>query len=848
MSRNERLEFIYINQDAISVFFILRKEMEVMNVNDFYKARKCKKILHFDKQMENKNRRPFILHDLLSDICKMQKERKNEDEIKKHILFKLGDYESEWFSYPWQKVTMQNLDYMLLIRFLNWWKENFSNCTLLEENKMLSVSLNGIELESKVHLVVKKDGVYAGIRLSFSAHRKSLNGRSMRTNSATDLNNMVVKAALEETYPGIIIYDISIKNGEDTSEGISRNFTCGDTASCNVHVMNYSDFYESGTFQADVFIEKMNLAANENESVSCYGCQYETLCQQQTAELSVSEKANTYKLPSFTKEQTEVISFKEGCMSVIAGPGSGKTATLVGRICRLIDKEAVPSDYILVLSFSNEAVKELRSRCESLLPAWKQPRISTINALAYEILMRNQNSFECKYELLSEDKELALIETLTKAFGRICGVNYNLTKGKNGVAAQLARRLHAYKENPKGFFQKYPDMGEDFVAFYKEYDAIVKARGYIDFDSQITLAIKHLREHDAVTNAYRAMFRYIMVDEYQDVNKAQQELISILAGEHPNLVVVGDDDQNIYRFLGGSADFLRSFACTYQASCVKLTENFRSSTEIVNTAAKVVSGSSGRIEKDITAKRRGVAPIVKTIDNEEASLLNAVKNAVDELINNGLTYGEIAMLSYSNKALGIIQKNLAGEIPMRLAKTYLKDDLLFSYLYAILSLYYREDDALEEKAFLSERWGVSATLEELYRKHPYIKSVTGSQAFLNLVSDSLNAFDTVSRNDISDFISEWKLYDTKKLYEKMEYMKRYEDTTRASMPRVNRVTLSTCHDAKGREWKAVIVLDGEVYNKAEESDRNLLYVAVTRAKEFLYVICKGKDNFSDFLK
>ena len=162
-----------------------------MNVNDFYKARKCKKILRFDKQMENKNRRPFILHDLLSDICKMQKERKNEDEIKKHILFKLGDYESEWFSYPWQKVTMQNLDYMLLIRFLNWWKENFSNCTLLEENKKLSVSLNGIELESKVHLVVKKDGVYAGIRLSFSAHRKSLNGRSMRTNSATDLNNMV---------------------------------------------------------------------------------------------------------------------------------------------------------------------------------------------------------------------------------------------------------------------------------------------------------------------------------------------------------------------------------------------------------------------------------------------------------------------------------------------------------------------------------------------------------------------------------------------------------------------------------------------------------------------------------
>jgi len=318
----------------------------------------------------------------------------------------------------------------------------------------------------------------------------------------------------------------------------------------------------------------------------------------------MSTVTNAEVLPGLNTAQRDAVLHVDGPILVLAGAGSGKTRVLTTRIARLIDVHGVPPDQILAVTFTNKAAGEMRDRIERLLGRstagmW----VGTFHAIGARMvraaapLVKRTPGFT----IYDQDDSLSVVKRLMERH-RIA---------PKQIAPRAIQSAISDAKNALVPVAEYEQLAMDpfakaVAAVYRDLGAELERANAVDFDDLLVLPVRILRESVAQLKKYRERFRYILVDEYQDTNRAQYQLVKLLGGEHGNVCVVGDDDQSIYGWRGADIrnilDFTKDFP---NAKVVRLEENYRSTPPILDVANAVIKANVSRMGKTLRPTRPG---------------------------------------------------------------------------------------------------------------------------------------------------------------------------------------------------------------------------------------------------
>lgn len=610
-----------------------------------------------------------------------------------------------------------------------------------------------------------------------------------------------------------------------------------------------------------------------------------------------------------TEEQLPVVTAPGGPMLVIAGAGSGKTRTVTYRVAYLVES-GVPLERILLVTFTNKAAREMLSRVELLLKRdVKEIWGGTFHHVGNLILRRHAKEigFDPNYTILdrSDSKDLidacvgdAKIDVKTRRFPKS-----ETLQAIFGLSANTDRKIVdviAYN------YPQFEPLTEEIEGINKLYRARKRKQNLMDFDDLLFYWWRLLSEKFEVAEKYSSKFLHVLVDEYQDTNLIQAKIIDIIASKHRNLMVVGDDSQSIYSFRGAHFKNIMNFPKVYpEAKLFKLEINHRSTPEILELANHAISQAKERFNKTLRARRQeGVKPVVVPLTSvyEQASF---VAQRMLELREEGRSLNELAVLYRSHYQSMELQMELTKRgIPFEIRsglrffeEAHIKDVLAYLKVIhnprdeiswqRILKLLDRIGPRTAEKIFQQIN-KTTAPLEEIVseRVRPLIPSggERSFRRFQQLIRELIEKQNSpaemiklVIESDYEDFIKnqysnyQERLEDLEQLgsyalqYKNLENILsalalvsgiEAETVTGSAAKETEACILSTVHQAKGLEWKVVFVIwlaDGRFpsylsFNKEEEmeEERRLFYVAVTRAKDELYltypIIYSGYDG------
>ena len=313
-------------------------------------------------------------------------------------------------------------------------------------------------------------------------------------------------------------------------------------------------------------------------------------------------------LAGLNRAQYDAVMHTHGPLLVLAGAGSGKTRVLTTRIARLIEAENVPAHRILAVTFTNKAAGEMRDRIGRLIGGTPQGMwVGTFHAIGARLLRRDADRLgrTSQFTIYDEDDALGVVKRLME--GQRISVKEWAPKGVLGQISDAKNAL----VTPVEYARLARDPLSQVVAkIYPLYDETLRAQNAVGFDDLLTLPVQLLQENPAILDGYRQRFSFILVDEYQDTNKAQFQLVSLLAGSTGNVMVVGDDDQSIYGWRGADIRNILDFEHAFPAATVvRLEENYRSTPEILALANAAITPNKERRGKTLRATRAaGVLP------------------------------------------------------------------------------------------------------------------------------------------------------------------------------------------------------------------------------------------------
>lgn len=777
-------------------------------------------------------------------------------------------YQEQMFSFAWMKDIQIKDDFARFARIFGYLFSDGERVVDYKVRCKVKTALYDGIVETVVDLVLqRRSGVMVAVLLNLGAGKRGVRGRSLKTQSRGNPAAVVAKAGLEEEYPGIIIWDMYLTHPNDEPGNIVPDFFQSQAAESQLQILSYKEFYVNGEWDTEGFYLFAQQCFKEVPDPPCQFCKEAYLCKQGRVLLEprydqiIADPPISYQLPGFSEEQKMIVEHGEGAILVIAGPGSGKTAALVGRLRYLVHERRIPPEFILAITFTRKATEEIRERCRCFLEDGEEIHISTLNALGYSILMDHARKAGIEeYRLLTPADNLLLIENLLDSLAKpLQGFSYAQKEGKKGLLKTILRRLIRLRDDPEAFRKSEKDLKEDFYRFAESYAETLVAGNYIDYDQQISLCLRLLEEDEKLRKAYQNMYWYICVDEYQDIDEKQCRLIDLLAAGHGNLMAIGDDDQSIYAFRGGSPAYMLDFKNRYpNGKLFFLSRNFRNGAGIVSMAFGNIGKNPDRYDKEIVpVKGPGILPVI----SEGDTLWEQVRHHMDMLLAEGIEPEEIAVLSWKNSTLEEIYSSLP-DLPLKLERELLCRSAFFSFLKDILILAEDLDNTEARKEYFS-LFGLEDPGEHMFKtdyiradcQFPYVELQNEECAYACLkyfcqyllVQNTAAAFleegaavAGYHTQPVYKQLSEWletRHIDTVDAMKKeFLYMVRMEDDTRLETESPKQSILTTVHEAKGREWKAVIVLD-DFGNKDTADIRRLIYVALTRAEERL-IICK----------
>ena len=352
---------------------------------------------------------------------------------------------------------------------------------------------------------------------------------------------------------------------------------------------------------------------------------------------------------SLNDMQKEAVYQTEGPVLILAGAGSGKTRVLTHRIAYLIQEKGVNPWNILAITFTNKAAGEMRERVDQLVGFGSESIwVSTFHSACVRILRRfiDRLGYDTNFTIYDTDDQ----KSLMKEVCRYLQIDTKMYKERALLSAISSAKNEMispeeYRLDAEGDFSR-----KKIAEVYAEYEKQLRANNALDFDDLLVKAVQLFQTQPDVLEYYQERFRYIMVDEYQDTNTVQFRLIQILSSKYRNLCVVGDDDQSIYKFRGANIKNILNFEEEFpDAVVIKLEQNYRSTSTILNAANAVIRNNHGRKDKTLwTENPEGEKLVCRQFDNayDEADYIaGAIQKKVKE---EGASYNECAVLYRTN--------------------------------------------------------------------------------------------------------------------------------------------------------------------------------------------------------
>jgi DNA helicase II / ATP-dependent DNA helicase PcrA len=356
--------------------------------------------------------------------------------------------------------------------------------------------------------------------------------------------------------------------------------------------------------------------------------------------------------------QTDAVIHAEGPLLVVAGAGSGKTRVLTHRIAHLIRDQGVSPFEILAITFTNKAADEMKGRVAALVgPVAEKMWVSTFHSACVRILRRDADKLGYPRQFTIYDQSDAVrltgyvirdLSLDTKRFPPR-SVHASISAAKNdGLDAR------AYSEQAGNLFER------KIAEVFTEYQTRLHRAGSMDFDDLLGQALRLLREHPDVLQHYRRRFRHILVDEYQDTNRVQNDLVLLLAAEHRNICVVGDADQSIYAFRGADMRNIVEFETAFPDTTVVLLEqNYRSTQTILDAANAVIANNQGRKPKELWTDQGAGDQIVRFHADDEVDEASWISREIARLHDTSeVRWGDVAVFYRTNAQSRVLEEQL----------------------------------------------------------------------------------------------------------------------------------------------------------------------------------------------
>ena len=389
-------------------------------------------------------------------------------------------------------------------------------------------------------------------------------------------------------------------------------------------------------------------------------------------------------------EQREAVFHTEGPLLILAGAGSGKTRVLTHRIAYLIEEKGINPWNILAITFTNKAAGEMRERVDDIVGFGSESIwVSTFHSTCVRILRRHIDrlGYDNNFTIYDSDDQKTLMKDVCKLL-QIDTKTYRERTILSAISSAKDEMVtpEEYELNAYGDFSK-----KKIAEAYKEYERQLKANNALDFDDLLVKTVQLFQTQPEILEYYQDRFRYIMVDEYQDTNTVQFKLISLLAAKYKNLCVVGDDDQSIYKFRGANIQNILSFEKEFEhTKVIKLEQNYRSTSTILDAANAVIKNNVGRKAKSLwTENGEGEKIQFRQFDtayDEAEYIVGDIRERVD---NGKAAYCDHAVLYRTNAQSRLFEeKMITANIPYKIvggvnfyARKEIKD--LLAYLKTI---------------------------------------------------------------------------------------------------------------------------------------------------------------------
>lgn len=587
--------------------------------------------------------------------------------------------------------------------------------------------------------------------------------------------------------------------------------------------------------------------------------------------------------------QKEAVLYGDGPLLILAGAGSGKTSVLTKRVAYLIKERNISPKNIVAITFTNKAAKEMKERIiKEVGKEGYDIQISTFHSFGLRIIKENYEKlgYEKNFTIIDSDDSLTVVKKILKEMG-IDSTRFNPKFIKNQISSC---------KNEMVTPEKYKNLVNDELSditykVYKKYQDTLLRNNSLDFDDLLIKPIELFNKYKEVLENYQELFKYVFIDEYQDTNEAQYILSKMISAKYKNICVVGDDAQSIYSWRGANFKNILNFEKDYKnAKVILLEQNYRSTKTILNAANSVIKNNINKKDKNLWTDNSIGEKIKYVRTNDEKDEASYVTREIRNLVNNGVSLDDIAVLYRTNAQSRTIEEGfLNSNIPYKIVGAFafysrkeIKD--LLAYLKLIYNT--KDDVSLMRIINYPKRKIGAKTIENLS-----MDAVLNGTSMFDVISSGkelefkklilemkeksevLSLTETIDMVlDLSGIKSELESEHTLEADIRLENLNEFKSITKtfeeesgiasledflnevSLVSDVNdqkndnspKVTLMTIHAVKGLEYKYVFVIGMEEnifphVNSCEEDggieeERRLCYVAITRAKEKLYLV------------
>lgn len=593
-------------------------------------------------------------------------------------------------------------------------------------------------------------------------------------------------------------------------------------------------------------------------------------------------------LEELNEKQKEAVLYNDGPLLIIAGAGAGKTKTLTTKIAYLIEEKKVSPYSILAITFTNKAAKEMKDRLFLTLGSEvKKLTVSTFHSFGLKLLRENYErlGYDRNFVIMDSDDSLTVVKKIIKDMGYDPKI-YNPKAIRNKISSCKNERISP-EEYDKFAVSDYERVIQEV---YKKYEDKLYKNNSVDFDDLLLLPIRLFKKYPEVLERYQDLYKYILIDEYQDTNEAQYILTKLLSEKYRNITCVGDDSQSIYSFRGANYKNILNFEKDYKdAKVILLEQNYRSTSTILDAANSVIKNNKQKKDKNLWTARGVGEKIQYYRAYNEKDETGFVVHKINELINKGIDYKDIAVLYRTNAQSRVLEEEMLKEnLPYRIigsinfySRKEIKD--LLAYLRLIHN---SRDNVSLLRVINTPKRGIGLkTIENLTEKADqeetsiYEAISSGKELeFKNLIERLKEVSQNITLTELIDKVldasglkQELESEGTLEAEVRLENLEEFKSITKnfeeqeglVSLEEFlletslvsdveeyrndpNRISLMTVHSVKGLEFNEVFVVGLEegifphmnslMESSDVEEERRLMYVAITRAKDHLYLV------------